>query len=145
MWCLPKAKRHAEHLCKALQHYIIAADWKGELYCGITVSWNYDNRILDISMPGYIKAQLQGYKHLPPPKPHNCPYKPQPKKYGKAAQYNTPKDTSKPVDDKRKKQIQKTIGSTLWYAQAVDFAILMALSTITGDQSKATENTEGTV
>jgi len=63
-------KQHAEHLCKALrQEYTIATDWTGGLYCGITLNWNYDKRHLDISMPGYIKTQLQKYKHLPPSKP----------------------------------------------------------------------------
>ena len=93
-------------------------------------------------MPGYIKTQLQKYKHLPPPKPQNCPYKPQPKKYGKAAQDTIPEDTCKPVNDKRKQQIQKIVGSILWYARAVNLTVLMALSTIAGEQSKATENTE---
>jgi len=139
-------KQHAEHLCKVLRtEYTIATDWTGGLYCGITLNWNYTKRHLDVSMPGYIKTQLQKYKHLPPPKPQNCPYRPQPKKYGKAAQDVITEDESKPVDDKRKKQIQKIVGSILWYARAVNLTVLMALSTIAGEQSKATENTEDTV
>ena len=54
-----------------------------------------------------------------------------------------PEDTSKPVYDKRKKQIQKIAGSILWYAWSVDLTILIVLNTIAGEQSKATENTEG--
>ena len=55
-------------LIKALwQYYTIVTDWKGELYCSITLSWNYDKRILDIVRSGYIKVQLKKYKHLPPP------------------------------------------------------------------------------
>ena len=63
--------------------------------------------------------------------------------YHKTAQDVIPEDTSKPVNDKRQKQFQKIVGSILWYVRAADFTGLMALSTITGKQSKATEKTEG--
>jgi hypothetical protein len=29
-------------------------DWTGNLYCGISLDWDYVNRWVDISMPGYI-------------------------------------------------------------------------------------------
>jgi len=49
-------KKHADHLVKALKkNYKISEDWTCSLYCGIILDWNYTQRILDISMPGYIK------------------------------------------------------------------------------------------
>jgi len=52
-------KKHADHLVNALKkNYNISEDWTGSLYCGITLDWNYTQRTLDISMPGYIKKQL---------------------------------------------------------------------------------------
>ena len=39
-----EGKEHADHLIAALKrHYEkITIDWKGELYVGITLEWNYD-------------------------------------------------------------------------------------------------------
>jgi hypothetical protein len=52
-------KEHVDHLIKCLnEKYKRTEDWTGDLYCGITLKWNYDARTLDISMPGYIKTQL---------------------------------------------------------------------------------------
>jgi hypothetical protein len=38
------------------------------MYCGIILDWDYDNRHVDISMPGYIKKKLQEYNHIMPQK-----------------------------------------------------------------------------
>ncbi|KAL7447610.1 hypothetical protein ACHAXS_000009 [Conticribra weissflogii] len=49
-------KKDAKHLLNALKdHYKVEVDWTGELYCGITLAWNYKDRYVDISLPGYIK------------------------------------------------------------------------------------------
>ena len=51
------------------------------------------------------------------------------------------------VEEDRRKRIQQIVGSILYlhYARAVDLTVLMALSTIAGEQAKATEHTERTV
>ena len=36
------------------QHYKIEEDWTGELYCGITIKWNYEKGYVDIFMPNYL-------------------------------------------------------------------------------------------
>ena len=33
------------------QHYDMKEDWGGELYCGITLTWNYAEEYVDIAMP----------------------------------------------------------------------------------------------
>ena len=66
---------------------------------------------------------------------------PQEKRYGKAAQDPIPLDTSSGLEEKEIKVIQRVVGSILWYAIAVDMTVLMALSTIASQQSKATKNT----
>jgi len=43
--------------------YELTEDWSGDLYCGITLHWDYIARTVDISMPGYIKKLLQKYNH----------------------------------------------------------------------------------
>ena len=77
-------RKDAEHLLGVLEKKItkVSTDLEGARYCGITLEWNYEERWLDISMPGYIKKVLQKYKHETPPRPQHSPYVIAPKKYG---------------------------------------------------------------
>ena len=92
-------------------------------------------------MPGYIKKKLREYGHLFPERVQKCPYSLEPKKYGATAQEPLPTGTSPLLDAKGIKKIQKIVGSILYYARAVDMTVFMALSSITIEQTKATETT----
>ena len=70
--------------------YTMEEDWKGALYCGICLDWNYAEGYVDISMPKYVHKQLTKYNHSPPKRQHKCPLAPEPKKHRKSAQYLTP-------------------------------------------------------
>jgi hypothetical protein len=61
-------RKHAEHLLQALRRNFeaISCDWNGELFCGITLKWDYDNRTVDLSMPKYIEATLLRFQHSAP-------------------------------------------------------------------------------
>ena len=49
-------KQDADHLLETLKlKYKMTCDWSGSAYCGLTLNWDYTNRHVDISMPGYIK------------------------------------------------------------------------------------------
>jgi hypothetical protein len=38
--------QHARHLITALEHlYTVSSDWTGSLYCGLTLDWDYTNRL----------------------------------------------------------------------------------------------------
>jgi hypothetical protein len=51
------SKPHAEHLRNALlQTYELTTDWTATVYSGMTLEWDYDKRICDISMPGYVST-----------------------------------------------------------------------------------------
>ena len=78
------------------EDFNILEDWKEGLYCGINLKWDYDNRTVDISMPGCIQKQLQGCKHQHPSKPQYVPYPTAPHKYGATSQETTPHDTAPP-------------------------------------------------
>jgi hypothetical protein len=120
-------KEHVEHLIRCIKEtYKVTEDWTGDLYCGITLKWNYDERWLDISMPGYIKKLLLKYKHCMPTKPQHCPYAPAPKQYGAKAQAPLLVDISPKLSPEEIKEIQRVIGSILYYARAVEITILMA-------------------
>jgi hypothetical protein len=130
-------KERVQHLIWCIREkYKVTKDWMGDLYCGITLKWNYEKRWLDISMPGYIKKLLLKYKHRMPTKPQHCPYAPAPKQYGAKAQAPLPVDVSPKLSPKEIKEIQCVIGSILYYARAVDITVIMALSSIAIKQSK---------
>ncbi|KAL7460263.1 hypothetical protein ACHAXS_000725 [Conticribra weissflogii] len=64
---------HAQHLIQTLKkYYTISEDWEGELYCGVTLKWNYNESYANISMPGYVQKMLQRSNTTPPPN-HNIP------------------------------------------------------------------------
>jgi hypothetical protein len=121
--------------------YTLTKDWTGNLYCGIMLDWDYVGRMVDISMLDYIKKKLQEYKHIMPPKIQPCPYSPEPKKSGTEAQAPHPPDSTPKLDAKGIKRVQKTVGSILFYARAVDMMVLMALSLIAAEQTKVMEKT----
>jgi hypothetical protein len=134
-------KEHADHLLNALkEHYTLDVDWDGKLYSGITLTWDYKNKQVDISMPGYIKKILQRFLHeckKPQHSPHYC----SPKKYGDNAQDPLPEDESPSLNKPGITRIQQIVGAVLYYARCVDLTLLMTLSTIAHEQTKATENT----
>ena len=52
-------EEHVEHLMSVLKiSYTIAHDWKGKKYINITFDWNYKQRKVHLSMPGYIGKAL---------------------------------------------------------------------------------------
>ncbi len=76
-----------------------------------------------------------------PTKPQHCPYTPAPKHYGAETQAPLPIDISPKLSDEEIKEIQRIAGSILYYAQAVDITVLMALSSIASKQTRGTTNT----
>jgi hypothetical protein len=70
-WRLPnlvlntKQNNYIDHLIGMIKcTYNLTEDWNGNLYCGVTLDWDYKNRMVDISMPGYINKKLQEYKQV---------------------------------------------------------------------------------
>jgi hypothetical protein len=135
-------KEHADHLISCLQRetYKLTEDLAGDLYCGISLQWDYVRRTLNISMSGYIKKQLFKYNHIMQRIQH-CPYSPEPKRYGADAQSPLPHNDSRKLNKTKIKQVKKIVGSILYYARAVDMTVLMALSTIASEQTKGTKCT----
>jgi hypothetical protein len=134
---------HLKHLFAALwmETYKITEDWKGNLYCGISLAWNYDKHYVDIAMPAYAAKQLLRYKHPHPTKLQHCPYNPNPIKYGQDNQATDPINTSPKLDKANKNHIQQIIGSFLYYAHTVDPTILMVIYAIPSQQAAPTEDT----
>ncbi len=91
-------------------------------------------------MPGYINKQLLKYEHLMQRVQH-CPYSPEPKKYRTKAQSPLPQDNSQKLTNKEIKQVQKIVGSILYYSRAVDMTVLMVSSSIASEQTKSPDRT----
>ena len=136
-------KEHTDHLIATLRrHYDVEEDWDGQLYCGIPLKWDYTNRHVDISMPGYVDKMLAHFHHEPPQIPQHSPHIAPTRKFGLAAQDPVTHDNSKPLLPERIQQIQQIVGTIMYYARAVDITTLVALSSIAAEQTTATENTE---
>ena len=91
-------KQHVEHLvhCLKKNHAKVSEYWEGKLYCVIKLEWNYSERWMDTSMPGYIKRLRQRYGYIYPKKMQHIPYRAQPTIYGAAAQNSMPTDDPPP-------------------------------------------------
>jgi hypothetical protein len=51
-----------KHLISSLQeHYSVAVDWTGSLFCGVKLTWDYVNHMVDLQIPGYISKPLLKY------------------------------------------------------------------------------------
>ena len=78
----------------------ITVDWKGELYAGINLKWNYKEQWLDASMSGYVSKLRQRFSNKMPKVQQHISYKAPKKVYG--AQHKTPivpNDTAKLNND----------------------------------------------
>eukprot|EP00957_Ditylum_brightwellii_P009149 692015-Ditylum_brightwellii.AAC.1 len=96
------------HLITALKElHKISIDWRGELFCGIILNWNYQSQWVDLSMPGYIPAALHKFQHPPPKLPTFSPHLYTPPVYTKKPQLTPPEDTSPYLDDHGIKRIQR--------------------------------------
>ena len=135
-------KHHAQHLIDTLQTlYTITVDWTGTLYCGLTLSWNYKLRTVDVSMPGYIARALHKFLHTPATRAQHSPHAWTAPNYGATIQYAPDDDTSLPLDAAALKNLQNVIGTFLYYARAVDSTMLVALGSLSSAQNNGTAAT----
>ena len=110
-------RNNADHPVAALKgKYKISEDWTGSLYCGIDLIWDYKNRTLDLGMSGYIKTQLQQYKHKKPSRPQHYPHPVVPRQYGKSTQHPIPPDWTPAAGPDGILRVQNIVGSILYYA-----------------------------
>ena len=136
-------KENAQHLVDTLKaaDYKVTTDWDGTSFCGIKLKWDYDNKTVDLSMPGYIEKALQRFMHPTPTRPTHAPHtwlKPQ---YGAKTQLTADPDNTPLLDKSGIKHLQSVVGTLLFYARAIDNTMLVALGTLAAAQTKGTEAT----
>jgi len=88
----------------------------------------------------YLENALRQFDNVIPTKRQQSPYPHVKPTYGAKQQF-AEYDESDPVDDEKRKHIQKVTGKFLWYARGVDGTLLTPLSAIAAKQSKPTINT----
>jgi hypothetical protein len=120
------------------KNYNISSDWNGSAYYGLTLDWDYKNRTVNLSMPGYIKAALHKYQHAAPARPEHAPHTWNSPIYGAKTQYVEDKTTSPALSDKDVNKLQQLTGTLLYYARAVDPTLIMPINVLESEQSKAT-------
>jgi hypothetical protein len=135
-------REHTEHLMECIKkNYNISSDWNGGAYCGLTLDWDYKNRTVELSMPGYIKAALHKYQHAAPARPEHAPHTWNPPIYGAKTQFASEETTSPTLSDKDVNKLQQLTGTLLYYARAVDPILIMPINVLASEQSNATEIT----
>ena len=136
-------KADAQHLIAALKqdYEAVTVDWTGGLFCGITLQWDYSNRTVDLSMPGYVEKALNEFQKLPTSKPEHQPFHSKDVQYGVKSQMTDPLDTSPLLDKSGVLWLQRITGTFLYYARAVDPTMLVTLSALASEQAKGTERT----
>ena len=133
-------KEKIDHLAQALwDQYEITVDDDSK-FLGLTIKFNYANKTVNISMPGYVKKALLRFQHIAQ-RQQQAPHQWNQTVYGRKTQFTPKPDTSPPVSASAKTLIQQVVGTFLYYGLAMDFTMLVALSSIGSQQSETTEKT----
>ena len=129
------------HLTSALEeHYKVAVDRKGLLFCGIKLTWYYINQYVTTHMPGCIDTALTKYQHLKPAVPqHPIWERSFANKFYDVKVQRVEEDKSPPLTPDQIKCIQKIVGTLLYYGRVVGSTLLTALSAIAARQSNGTQ------
>jgi len=135
-------KEHAEHLQAVIaKYYKMSTDWTGTRYIGITLDWDYANKKVHLSMPGYVAKALKQFQHHKPSTPQHAPFPCAPIKYGAKKQYAKTESTAAPLNKTDKKFVQKVCGKFLFLGRAVDPTLLCPISAIASQSAKPTMDT----
>ena len=92
-------------------------------------------------MPDYLKEALHKFQHPKPPRTQNAPHACKAPTYGAKIQYDNDANHSPLFPPKYIHLVQQIVSTLLYYAIAIDPAILVALVPISSLQSKATKQT----
>jgi hypothetical protein len=130
---------HAHHLIAALEtDYAVSKDWTGGLYCGTNLNWDYANKHVDLSMPGYIKDSLHKFQHPLPKRPQYAPHDWTVPAYGQRIQYAPLPDSSPSATAAEITRAQEIVGTLLYNAPAVDPTLLVPFSAMASQLSTST-------
>ena len=98
--------------------YKCTTDWEGKLYLGMTLNWNYTDKWMEKSMPGYIdKVWTRFYVANIAPKLVEAPHVWTAPQYGSSQpQLTTPIDSSPLLSAPDKTRLQEIVGFLLYFS-----------------------------
>jgi hypothetical protein len=132
---------HFNHLLAVLQRYHqVQTNMAGDKIVGLSVQWGFPSKQVRIDMKAYVNGLLLNLNWPTPKQPQLSPFTATPIAYGQTTQY-TP-DKKHQLLCHQIKHVQNIIGSLLYYAQAVDNKLLVALNAISVRQAKVTVQME---
>jgi hypothetical protein len=100
--------KNAEHLKASIEkYYEISCDWTCSANCGLKLDWDYNNKTVDISIPGYLKAALHKFQHPKHARPEHAPHALNPSLYVAKIQFVEEPEESPPLAPKYVTRIQQ--------------------------------------
>ncbi len=129
---------HILHLKAALkEHYNVAMDWDGSLFCGINIYWNYPAGTIDLNILKYIPKALLKFQHPMHDSLQHQPYKHAPIQYSAHVQ-RVDVNTFTPLSPNAIKPVQDIVSTLLYNRRAANPTLLTALSSIAACQANGT-------
>ena len=113
-------------------------NWLGEeILLGIHLDWNYEKRMLDLSMSKYVTKACHQFSHKIPTRPQNFPHPWTAPQYGKKRQMvSNPIIT--PLTLAQCKEVQQLVKVFCHYAAAINTTMLTSISSISNNMTTAT-------
>jgi hypothetical protein len=120
----------AQHLIDHLsKQYTCTVDWEGKIFLGMHLQWDYINRTVTITMPGYVKKALVRFEHVASILHQSSPHPYTTPTYGAKVQYaDTIIDPN--LTPEQKQFVQQVIGVFLFYGRAIDSTMLASIGSI---------------
>jgi hypothetical protein len=95
--------------------------------------------------PGYIKAALHKYQKPAPIRPEHTPHQWNPSVYGDKTQYVEDKEEIPALSPKYVNQLQQLGDTLLYYSRSVDPTLIMPVTVLDSEQTRATADTAGQI
>jgi hypothetical protein len=120
------------------ENYTVSTNWKGALYCGIYLDWDYEQRTVQLTIPNYIQQALHNFQHNTPTWPQNAPYPWRAPTFGTKTQLTPPPNKTPLSEKKQITRTQQVLGTLLYWERTVNPMIIPAISALASEQETAT-------
>ena len=104
------------------------------MYIGIELNWDHEEGMVQLSMTGYVRAELHAFQQEKQKRPQESLYPWTQPVYKKNNKMLSEKASSQ-------RRLQKIVGKFLYYARAIEPTMLMALNSLAAVQTKPTIET----
>jgi hypothetical protein len=71
--------------------------WEGKLFCGVTLNWDYQAWLVDLSSLGHVEKALQVFQHMEPTRAEHQPHRNNGPQYRVKLQLTDPVNTTAPL------------------------------------------------